>query len=138
MALPLYDVNYLAVIVCLVIHMALGSLWYSKFLFQDAWLKLSKINTSQMNKDGMGKSVLIATVAGFILIFMLTQSIKAPQINTAIEAVEMTFWLWLGFIATVMLGTVLWEGKPWRLYLINSAYYLASMIISSLIIYFWN
>jgi hypothetical protein len=140
MALPLYDVNYLAIIICLVVHMALGFLWYSKVLFQESWIKLAKISDAQMRQgsDNMSKTMLIATVSGFILIFMLAQSVKSPEINTALESLEMAFWLWLGFIATVMTGTVLFEGKPWKLYLINSSYYLVSMAISSLVFYFWN
>ena len=38
--------------------------------------------------------------------------------------VQAGFWNWLGFIVPVMLATVLWEGRKWKLWLFSIAYYL--------------
>ena len=41
---------------------------------------------------------------------------------------------WLGFVAPVTLGAVLWEGKPWKLWYIVSGYYLVSFMIMGVIL----
>jgi hypothetical protein len=48
------------------------------------------------------------------------------------------FWNWLGFIAPVTLGTVLWEGKPWKLWALTNGYYLFSLLIMGVILAFWK
>ena len=53
-------------------------------------------------------------------------------------AFNLAFWIWLGFIATVGLGSILWEGKTFQLYAINTGYYLASLFLMALILVFWR
>ena len=47
------------------------------------------------------------------------------------------FWVWLGFIATTMIGIVLWEIKPVKLYLLIVAYYLISLLVMGSILALW-
>lgn len=44
------------------------------------------------------------------------------------------FWNWLGFIAPVTLGVVLWEGKPWKLWVLHNAYYLLALLVMGVIL----
>jgi len=52
-------------------------------------------------------------------------------------ALQVGFWLWLGFIATVMLGTILWEKRPFGLYVLNAGHYLIVLLIMSIILTLW-
>jgi hypothetical protein len=45
---------------------------------------------------------------------------------------------WAGFIATSLLGPVLWEGKPMALFAINAGYYLVSLLLMGSIIGLWR
>ena len=47
-------------------------------------------------------------------------------------------WIWLGFIATVTFGNVLWYGKPKGLWVLENAYYLVNLLIMTAILYSWN
>lgn len=47
------------------------------------------------------------------------------------------FWAWLGFVATIMLGMTLWEGKPFRLYLLNAGYQLLNLLVMGAILAAW-
>ena len=51
---------------------------------------------------------------------------------------QLAFWIWLGFIATVMLGSVLWQGKPWKLYILNVAYQLVSLFAMAVVVVMWK
>ena len=45
--------------------------------------------------------------------------------------------MWLGFIAPVTLGSVLWEMKSWKLWILNNAYYLVVLVVMGLIFTLW-
>jgi hypothetical protein len=49
-------------------------------------------------------------------------------------ALQLAFWCWIGFIAPVTLGMVLWEQKPVRAYLIVAFYWLAALMAMALIL----
>jgi hypothetical protein len=53
-------------------------------------------------------------------------------------ALQLAFWTWLGFVAPVQLGSVLWEGRPVKLYAINTSYYLVTLAVMSLILVLWK
>lgn len=48
------------------------------------------------------------------------------------------FWNWLGFVAPVTLGGVLWEGKPWKLWGLNNGYQLLSLLVMGVILALWR
>lgn len=41
------------------------------------------------------------------------------------------------FIAPVTLGVVLWEGKPWKLWVLNNGYQLLSLLVMGVILAIW-
>jgi hypothetical protein len=47
------------------------------------------------------------------------------------------FFNWIGFIAPVTLGTVLWGGKSWKLWLIDNGFYLIDLLIMGMILAVW-
>jgi hypothetical protein len=47
------------------------------------------------------------------------------------------FWNWLGFVAPVTLGSVLWEGKSWKLWCFNNSYYLVMLLVMGVILSLW-
>jgi hypothetical protein len=51
--------------------------------------------------------------------------------------VQAGFWNWLGFVAPVTLGTVLWEGKPWKLWFINVGYYFVGLPVIGVLLSIW-
>lgn len=47
------------------------------------------------------------------------------------------FWNWLGFVAPVTLGAVLWEGKHWKLWFLNNGYYLVTLLLMGAVLALW-
>jgi len=139
MAIPIISINYVAIIVVAIVQMILGSLWYGA-IFRKAWITLSGLNPKDMEKakkKGMGPTYLMALIASLISAYVLAHFVR--YIATSLgEAFQLAVFIWLGFVAPMMLGVVLWEGKSTKLYLINSGYYLVSLIISALILVAWR
>ena len=137
---PPADVNLLAVLVAAVASFVLGFLWYSPFLFGNMWMELSGISKAKAGKaksKGMGMQMVAAFAGALVMSYVLAHFVSYTQSTTIMDGAVAGFWLWLGFIATVTLGMVLWEGKPVKLYLLNNAHQLLSLMIMGAILAVW-
>ena len=132
------EINYLAVLVAAIASMALGFLWYGP-LFGNQWKKLMGFTDKSMK--AMKLTPMQAMAGGFIstlvMSYILAHFIDYIQANTIADGAVAGIWIWLGFIATVQLGSVLWEGKPVKLYVINTLHYLAALVVMGGILAVW-
>lgn len=126
------DVNYFAIFLAAVSSMVWGSLWYGP-LFQKPWMKMMKLDKSKMSASSseMGKLYGIQFVGSLFMAFVLSHALVFAKAYLGTEGVsaglQTGFWNWLGFVAPVTLTTVLWEGKPWKLWMLNNGYYLVML-----------
>ena len=67
--------------------------------------------------------------------YVLDYLISILSYNTA--GAVLGLWVWLSFLATSMLGSVLGDGKPFALYLINVAHYLVVLVVMGAILGVW-
>lgn len=133
------EVNYIAVLVSGIVAMVLGGLWYSPLLFGKAWMKDMGWGETmpESAKKNATKSYAIMFVGSLVMMFVLAHFIFVWGAATVSEALTLGFWTWLGFLAPVVMGAQLWEGKPWRLFFISGGYYLALLLITSVILASW-
>lgn len=87
--------------------------------------------------ESMWQKYLLQAVGSLLMAYVLAYFVNYTGATTALAGAMAGFWVWLGFIATVQLGTVLWEGKSWSLYLLNVAYYLVSLVVMGIILAVW-
>ena len=136
-------INYSAVVVAAVSSMILGSVWFGP-LFGKTWVALSGITPEKIEAaraKGMGKTMTIAFIGSLVMSYVLAHALvfasayfKMGGVTAGLMA---GFWNWLGFIAPVTLGMVLWEGKPWKLWLLLNAYDFLSLLIMGVILAVW-
>ena len=137
-------VNYFAVVLAAIAAMIIGYLWYGP-LFGKVWMQLSGKSMDMMNDPAMKKIAMrgyaIQFVGSLLMAFVLSHALifAGTYLNTSgISAgLQTGFWNWLGFVAPVTIGTVLWDGKPWKLWFINSGFYLVTLIVMGLILALW-
>ena len=137
-------IEWSAVFVAAVSAFVLGSLWYGP-LFGKQWMSLTGISQDQMLaakqkgmiKSGMLRSYIIMFVGNLITSYVLGAAIFFSFLFFigfgAWAGAIVGFCMWIGFVAPVTLGTVLWEGKSWKLWVLNNAYYLVSFMLMGLI-----
>lgn len=133
------ELNYVAIIVAALANMAIGWLWYSPLLFGKAWIKMvgfSKKDVRKMKKRA-GPAMVGGLITSFIVAYILAHFIAVMGASTMELAAQLAFWLWVGFIATVQFGMVLWENKPLKLWLLNASYWLVSMLVMAVILAKW-
>ena len=134
-------VNYLAVLLCGILAMGLGMIWYSPAIFGNSWMRLSgksKEDMKKVAKEGMTWRYVLAFIAALLTAYILSHFIDYLAVTTLGGGLQAGFWLWLGFIAPTMLGMVLWDNKSWKLYWIISGYHLVSLLLQGMIIAVWQ
>ena len=135
-----YDINFLAILVSGIVAMIIGSLWYSPALFGKQWIKLSGMTNKKIKKakqKGMGKTYFIAFISTLIMAYVLAVLLKFSKVATISKGFKIAFLIWIGFFATTQLGTVLWQNKPFKLYLIDTLHYLVTLLVISAILTSW-
>ena len=137
--LPQASINYLAVLAAAVVSIILGFLWYGP-LFGKQWMQLMGITNKQMKEagqKGMSKTYSIMVVSTLLTSYILAHFVDYMQASSMIDGIMLGFWIWLGFIATVQIGSVLWEQKPVKLYFINTLHTLVNLAVMGAILAVW-
>jgi hypothetical protein len=137
------NINYWAVIVAAVASMAVGFVWYG-MLFRKQWMELMGYTVESMGQMRMSanKAYILQFIASLVMAYVLAHSLifASAYTGTTGAAAGMTvgFWSWLGFVAPITLGIVLWENKPWKLWVINASHYLVVLMIMGIILALWQ
>lgn len=119
----------MSIIIASVLSFVVGMLWYSPALFGKTWAKLAGVSMSKAKQKGMGQSMLIGFISTLVLAYVFQGLMGMLSYTGAAMGATLGFWLWLGFLAPSLIGGVLWEGKPWGLYFLNSAYWLVNLLV---------
>ena len=139
--MPQITINYLAVLVVAIISMVIGGLWFSPMLFGKQWMALSGMTDAHMaeaKNKGLTKAYLLQFVASLIMSYVLAHVIGYAGATTVSAGLQGGFWVWLGFIAPVTLGSVLWEGKSWKLWVLSNGHYLIVLLIAGAVLSVWR
>ncbi|MBI3485776.1 DUF1761 domain-containing protein [Candidatus Daviesbacteria bacterium] len=133
------SINLLAVFLAGVAYMVVGFLWYSPMLFGKKWMKLMGISAEDMKKaqKSMVKMYGIAFITGLVMAYILGVFINLTPLASTTDGLQVAFWAWLGFVATVGVTSVIFAKKPLMLFYIDSAYQLAGMLVMSLVLTMW-
>ena len=137
-------INYFAVCVAAVASMIIGFLWYGP-VFGKQWMALSGMTEEKIasaKAEGMGKKYFITFLGSLMMSYVLAHAIIFAGAYLQVEGVPAGLmagmWNWLGFVAPVTLGTVLWDGKPWKLWFLNNGHYLVSLAVMGIILSLWK
>jgi hypothetical protein len=137
-------INYLAVLSAASASYILGWLWFGP-LFGKTWMRLEGITEVKPSSMDMAVTITGGIVGSLLMSWVLAHSIIFAMSYTAFmrydgipTALTASFWTWLGFIAPVTAGSVLYNKKPWSLWLLNNAYWLVSLIIMGFILSVWR
>jgi biotin transporter BioY len=133
-------INYPAVLVATVVHFLVGGLWYG-LLFSNKFTELiawSPEKLQEMQNHNPAKELLIAFISALVLVYILAHFVQYTKARTAFDGIQTAFWLWLGFVATTQLATVVFEERKLGLYLINVSYQLVACSLAGVILAVWR
>ncbi len=134
--MPEVTLNWVAMLVALIASMVIGYIWYSKPVFGKTWMNLIG-KTEEDLKKGAGKAMGIMIVCAIITVYVLSHIVDYATATTWLEGVQTGFWVWLGFVATVLVMNAGYEGRPMKLPAINAGYQLVNLVVAGAILAAW-
>lgn len=139
------SINYLAVIVSAIALLIVSFVWYGP-LFGKAWMAavgFDKATPEEMEKGKkeMPKNAAIQFVTALIMAYVMTHTLTYAgaylETSGLILGLMTGFWLWLGFVVPVSIGSVLWDGKPWKYWFIVAGNWLVNFLVVGAILAMW-
>lgn len=132
----MFAVSFIPIFIAGFVTVALGWFWYHPKMFGTSWADMSGMSPEllEMGKRNMPMTIFYALLAAWLVAYVMSYFAIAWQVFDWISAIELAFWLWLGFVAPAMLGSVLWEQRPFKLYLINTGFWFFAFCATSVII----
>lgn len=130
--------NFLAVLVGAIIFMVLGALWYGP-LFAKPWIAaMGKTMAEIQAEGGVAKAYALTFVGALITTLVMAMAIGGSGQMDLVGGAVAGALLWLGFVATSSLGSVVFEGRPVALYAITNGYHLVAYAIVGALLAAWR
>ncbi len=131
-------IHPLAIILAGLASMPIGMLWYGP-LFGKTWAKLMGFSTASMDdsKKKMRATYAAQLTGTVVQAFVLSLMIFSSRVFELGQVMLLAFWLWLGFMATVIMTKQLFDTRPFNrhLYAIDAFYQLVVLEVMAIIIY---
>jgi len=138
--MELVSINFIAVLLAAVSNMVIGFFWYSPMLFGKQWMALMGIKEKDMGKmqEEAKNGYVLTFVAALAMAYVMAHFVGNLGLSTMGEAVQLGFWVWLGFIGATHVSDHVWIGKSMQLLYLNSGYRIVSTIVMALILTMWG
>lgn len=131
------NVNYLGALVGALCCFLVGGVWYSPILFARPWMRASGLTEDGLKKGNMGRifggAFALALVGNVNLAFFLADG--TPSLAWGVAAGALAG---VGWVATSLGITYLFERRPLALYLIDAGYHVVTFVISGAILGVWK
>jgi Protein of unknown function (DUF1761) len=130
--------NYAALVVGALVNIIVGALWYSPVGFGRAWSILTGLNMMDMPKAQANKAIAIVAGGAIIQTLALAVLIYSLNAHTALQGLSIGLLVWLGFTAATTLGDMLYSRRGWKLWWLNSSFFLLVQLADALILSKWR
>jgi hypothetical protein len=102
-------------------------------------MKMVGITPKSMKKMKLtpAKAMTIGFIAALVTAYVISHFVDLLSVTTFGGGAQFAFWAWLGLVAPVQLGVWLWEGREFKLFVMNTAHTLVSLIVMSGILAIW-
>jgi hypothetical protein len=133
-----HSLNNLAILVSAVILWVLGAIWYSPALFAKQWIQLLGIKVEPGKKDGMLLGMTASFIGDLVLSFILSTIIMWSNATGFGKGAVIGVLVWMAFFAAPNLPQGIYERRPFKLFAINSGYWLVGLFIVSGLLASWR
>lgn len=136
------SINWLAVVVCVIVSMISGSIWYNPKTFFPAWWAVVGGGKSQPGMQNMGMTWALTVLSSFVqavaMAFMVPAMGGLMGGTTLLSGMSTGFMLWLGFIAPTYLVNKLFAGHGLKIWAIEVGNHLVNFLLFGAILGAWR
>jgi hypothetical protein len=131
-------INYWAVIVTTLAAFAFSSVYY--MVFGKARMKLLANEpgaTADVSKVPVWK-VLLELVRSFVVTLVMAHVIVLARIAGWLDAAQLSIWIAIGFPVMILMGSVTWDKRPWKLAAIHGGDWIIKLLLIAVILGVWR
>ena len=130
--------TFVTVVLAALTSTIIGIIWYHPVLFGRTWMRLSNLKPELVERAKRRAPVHAAFgfLASMVAAYVIYTFGAAANIQDWEGATTLSFWCWFGFTVPTLLGAVIWEQRPVRLYLIDVMYWFVAIMAMSCILLF--
>lgn len=128
--------NYLAFFSVVIVRLVIGYVWYSPWLFLQAWQESVGLDEGEFI---LNATPLIADVLGsFFIAYVLSLMVEKFQCKTIEDGAKLGCMVWLGFVGPVLAPHYLFIGFEFNAIAIDAGKELVGMVLSGIILSVWR
>jgi len=137
------SINWLAVIVCVLVVMFSGGLWFNqKTFFPIRWKSMGKSEKDDPGSGNMGLLWSLTVVSAIVQVIFMALFVKAigmlmggPTLGSGLLT---GFLLWFGFVAPTHLVNKLFEGHSLKVWALENGNHLVNFLLIGAILGVWR
>jgi hypothetical protein len=136
-----FHLNWLAIVLATISTMVVGTVWYLPGVFGRRWMNLTGVDPNKPKSKPLAyggsflasfvTAIVLAGAADLVARGIVTGGAPLALLPAALLAAS---GLWLGFTASRALVHYLFDGRSLRIWLIDSAYELLTVLVMAVII----
>lgn len=134
--MPAVAVSWLAIIVAAIVKFIIGGVWYMP-LFGKRWRALQGVPEGAPT-TGLATAMVVQVIGDLIMAYVLARFVGHYGATSLFDGILIGFMAWLGFVATIMVGSIFYEKKPAELIAINAGYQLVGIVVMGAILAVWH
>jgi hypothetical protein len=131
-------INWWAVIVAAIVMFVIGSVWFT-VLFGKQWRRMMGVPEGTQ-PEGFARAIAIGFIATLVEAYILAWFVwnAGPLQPDLGGGVEVGLLAWVGFVATLLIPSILYERRNPMIIVINGAYQLIGLVVMGAIIGWWR
>ena len=135
-------INYLAVLVCGILSMVIGFVWYGP-LFGKKWMEIVGADSKSIEEQKKMQQSAVPLYALQFLLTLFQVYVLAYLIFVwpGASGVKLSLFLWVGFVLPIIAGSAMWNNDSsrvaWTRFLIQAGYQLVMFILFGYILTAW-
>jgi len=130
--------NHWAILVSALMQWLLGAAWYSPALFAKPWMAMVFVRQDSTKKNSMILGMIASFIGSLVTSLMLAHVVLWSGAPGAAAGALIGFIMWLGFIAAPLAASYIYEGRPFKLFAINTGYWLVCLLASGILLAVWR
>lgn len=129
--------NHAAIIVAVILHQAIGFLWYSPLLFLFPWL--AGLGKKVTDLDMSNPAPFVADIAGwFFACYYISWLVQRVPVNTFKQGLGVAILLWTGIAVPLLAPHYLFAGIHKDVLLIDAMNALAQLTVACCLLAVWK
>ena len=135
-------IRYLPILVCAVIGMVVGAIWYGP-LFGKLWMRINNVTEMDVERrKEMQKKAMPLYIVQFVLSFFQIFVLAHLTGSTAKSGILSALIVWGGFVMPTIAASCMWTNEPrkvaWSRFFIQAGYQIVTFAIFGAILGVWS